>query len=167
MRAAALLAVSIAVAPAAAQADTHSSQAAPADEYFGRMRLSIVGIRNEIGLLDARIEADPATADQDLKTCELVENALEDWAVKYPHDSWLDAQMARMETLYARVASLDGRLHLAHLVRWIEQHFAGTPVGDDARREAAGLFGVPLTLTGDSAPSPSPAPTASPSAAPH
>lgn len=136
---------------------THGSAAAPADEYFGRLRLSIIGIKNELALIETRVEADPAHADAHLKTCDLIEESLEDWAVKYPHDSWLQDMLGRLELLYAHVASLDGKLHLARLVMWTHEHLRGSTADDATRVQAAKLFDVPLR-TQDVLATPSPDP---------
>jgi hypothetical protein len=148
--------------------------AAPADEYFGRMKLSIIGIRNELKLLHERVEGDPVNAEANLKTADLVEDALEDWAQKYPRDSWLQGSFSSLELLYGHIASLDGRLHVARLVVWTHVHLAGSTIADSCDAEAATLFDVPMH-TNDAAatstpdpldPTTTPAPLASPTPAP-
>jgi hypothetical protein len=140
-----------------------ATTAAPADEYFGRMHMSILGIRNELAVLDKRVTDDPVHAEGNIATCELVEDALEAWATKYPQDSWLQGQLEQLESVYAHVSSLEGRLHLARLVLWAHEHLAGSPVDADARVAAAKLFGVPLHSDDpvDPAPAVVPVPVAS------
>jgi hypothetical protein len=62
---------------------------APADEYFGRMKMSILGITNSIKDTGLREGYDPANAAKYFNSLALTEDALEDWAQKYPQDSWI------------------------------------------------------------------------------
>ena len=62
---------------------------APADEYFGRMKMSILGISNSIKDTGTREGFDPAHASNYYGGLALTEDALKDWAHKYPQDSWI------------------------------------------------------------------------------
>ena len=62
---------------------------APADEYFGRMKMSILGITNSIRDTGMREGFDPPNAGKYYASLSLTEDALEDWATKYPQDSWI------------------------------------------------------------------------------
>ena len=62
---------------------------APADEYFGRMKMSILGITNSIHDTGIREGFDPTNAGKYFNSLALTENALEDWTNKYPQDSWI------------------------------------------------------------------------------
>ena len=91
----------LALVPATAQAagtktaPTHvrtaapAPKVAPADEYFGRMKMSILGITNSIRDTGLREGFDPANASKYYNGLALTEDALEDWAHKYPQDSWI------------------------------------------------------------------------------
>src|SRR5450631_3857187 len=65
-----------------------SGAPAPADEYFGRFKLSLLGIRNIIH--DMNIEGDSSLAlpMQEARIRE-VAGSLADWANRYPRDKWL------------------------------------------------------------------------------
>jgi hypothetical protein len=65
------------------------SKVAPADEYFGRMKMSILGITNSIKDTGIREGNDPANAGKYYSGLAFTEEALEDWAHKYPQDSWI------------------------------------------------------------------------------
>jgi hypothetical protein len=84
-------AASIAGATKATPAHRHPApiKVAPADEYFGRMKMSILGITNSIRDTGTREGFDPANASKYYNGLALTENALEDWAQKYPQDSWI------------------------------------------------------------------------------
>jgi hypothetical protein len=78
------------VASAPANVLAHHRAKAPADEYFGRLKMSILGVRNLVYDIDAR--ADNATEDTAANFCHklvLAEDALRDWQAKYPDDVWV------------------------------------------------------------------------------
>jgi hypothetical protein len=67
---------------------------APADEYFGRYRLSSLGIRNAIR--DMTIEGDsPLALPLQTERIAAVESALPAWADKYPRDPWVPSAIAK------------------------------------------------------------------------
>lgn len=62
--------------------------AAPGDEYFGRLKLSYLGINNTFH--DEAIRAGAYTTDPRIITrVSFADEALQDWARKYPHDPQL------------------------------------------------------------------------------
>jgi hypothetical protein len=154
---AALMIGAIALLPVAAFAQ-QTNQVAPADEYFGTMKMSILGIRNELRTLAQRVADDPVASETDIHTAELVESAVEAWAVKYPRDSWLPGVCTQLETLYAHIFALEGRLHLARFVMWMDEHLKDTPLDETARAEAAQLLDVPEHSADLAKSSPSPQP---------
>lgn len=102
-RIAALVAMLCAFAASAAHAGTRDL--APADEYFGQLRMSVLGIRNELNTLERRA----ADGDRNIAAMSgklaFVDDAMRDWRVHYPHDNWLP----RYEAQRARIAVLIGR----------------------------------------------------------
>ncbi len=75
---------------------------APADEYFGLLRMSVLGIRNELNTLERRaVSGDRNMAAMSGKLA-LVEDAMRDWRTRFPRDTWLP----RFEAQRTRVASL-------------------------------------------------------------
>src|SRR5450755_610498 len=59
---------------------------APADEYFGKLKMSILGIRNTIRDLQANIEIDQARWTGLVNKADFTEDAVHDWEHKYPKD---------------------------------------------------------------------------------
>jgi hypothetical protein len=81
---------------------------APADEYFGRYRLSSLGVRNAIR--DMTIEGDsPLALPLQTERIAAVESALPAWADKYPHDPWVPSAIAKFAVflISKRVAEYD------------------------------------------------------------
>lgn len=93
----------VTVMPLAAQAQT--TNAAPADEYFGSYRMSVLGIRNVLHDIDVKIQNEPANATRYLAMLSLTENAIVDWEHKYPSDTWLARSWYGLQHLYAKVHS--------------------------------------------------------------
>ena len=84
-------------------AQSHST-AAPADEYFGPFKESILGIRNHINDLERKADDELAGAEQGMDNVEI---AIEDWQKHYPHDSWIPGFLDRMVHVYGRAHMLD------------------------------------------------------------
>lgn len=96
----------VAGVPVVGSASEHSIRyrIAPADEYFGRLKESILEIRNRLDDFDRRADRDmlqPGVAHElnDLQNCIL------DWQHKYPRDPWLPRSMHRLMRDYQRAGS--------------------------------------------------------------
>src|SRR5271165_2699807 len=76
---------------------------APVDEYFGRQKISTLGIDNLIRDTDQRESADPAIAARLYGGLMAAEDALEDWAAKYSHDNWIPKRAYEMSHLFWRM----------------------------------------------------------------
>jgi len=92
----------VAFASAAAQAGMRDL--APADQYFGRMKMSVLGIRNELDGLERRAVGGDRNLAAMAGKLALVDDAMNDWRAHYPRDSWLP----RFEAKRSRVAALIG-----------------------------------------------------------
>jgi type IV secretory pathway VirB2 component (pilin) len=85
---------------------------APADEYFGQLRMSVLGIRNELNGLERRAAGGDRNVAAMSGKLALVDDAMRDWRTRYPRDTWLprfEAQRARVASLIALDASHAGR----------------------------------------------------------
>ena len=94
-----LLAVSFA-APALANP---ISNLAPADRYFGRLKMSILGVRNSLRDLSARADAEPGAAEHIFDKAVLVEDALRDWQAHFPRDPWIPKYAYALAELYGKL----------------------------------------------------------------
>lgn len=76
-----------------------SSGPAPADEYFGPFKESVLEIRNRL----VAFERDNAwDLRRHLGAIDNVELAIEDWHRKYPRDPWLHEFAVRLERAYGK-----------------------------------------------------------------
>lgn len=87
-------------APAAA-----ASRVAPADEYFGRLKMSILGIRNQLVRLEAKSYYRNESRTAMIGEATFIEDAMRDWSAKYPADPWIPGFRHRLHRVYVRIAS--------------------------------------------------------------
>ena len=100
--------------PAAAPSETSTAhpaavapklKLAPADEYFGPLKMSVLGIRNQIhdlGILYApTYDFDHALAKRIMAKAVLAEASLRDWEQKYPADGQIPRYVYLLDQLYS------------------------------------------------------------------
>ena len=96
------------VGSGASFAATHGALA-PLDEYFGKQKMSPLGIENTIHDTSLRVRYDPAHAARYYQGLESAEDALHDWARKYPKDPWLAGRAYYMSHCFLVHAHSAGR----------------------------------------------------------
>jgi replicative superfamily II helicase len=96
---------------------------APADRYFGRLQMSILGVRNSLRDLSQQLDARPDDAVHVYDKAVFVEDALHDWAKKFPNDPWIPKFAHQLEELYAKIDTDDARSHRAATSAWLIQTF--------------------------------------------
>ena len=77
---------------------------APADEYFGPFKESVLEIRNRLVTFER--DAD-RQLQREVRGINNLEVAIEDWYRKYPRDPWIPGFARRLTRVYARAH--DGR----------------------------------------------------------
>jgi hypothetical protein len=111
---------------------------APADEYFGRLKLSILGIRNTIKDMGLKADADSShAANVVMGSVGLTEDAIRDWEKKYPKDTWIPATIFSLERLYAKVDSDDARMHAKVTMAWLVRDYPASPPAKIGKKELA------------------------------
>jgi hypothetical protein len=76
---------------------------APADEYFGKLRMSPIGVRNEMARIAAYLDVG---WDSQMTGAALnLANSVDDWQHQYPHDGTLPPQLLKMYRLLMRIDS--------------------------------------------------------------
>jgi hypothetical protein len=95
---------------------------APADAYFGRMKMSILGIRNSLHDLDIRADqAVPDDASHIFDKLVLVEDAIHDWQSKYPHDTWIPRMTYSLAMVYKKLPIDDAQTHMNENIAWLTE----------------------------------------------
>ncbi len=160
---------------------------APADEYFGHLGMSVLGVRNKVKDLGLDADLHPEHDKAVLGGALWVEDAMRDWAKKYPFDRWLPRYAYALEQMYERIPGDDAHKRAVKQVAYLTAYFPQTIYGKVGRAKLA--QGVPtpdpsdtpepltdlerlqlldgkVTPTIPPAPAPKPTPSATPSEAP-
>ena len=122
---------------------------APADEYFGRMKMSILGITNSIRDTGVREGYDPQHASQYYNTLAMTENAVEDWAHKYPQDSWIPRRAYDLSHEFWRMHTPDAnaeaqRCRTILFRQFPHNHYAVLAHRESASKVAPVVVSVPV-----------------------
>jgi len=138
---------------------------APADEYFGKLKLSVLGIRNTIKDVGANLDIDQTRWTELASKAAFAEDAMHDWEKKYPQDTWLAKMVFALERMYAKLDSDDGRKRSIAAMKWLVHDFSKSWYGKTGRKELAqGKVGRPVVTAATAASSPSPDQIAAPAA---
>jgi len=134
---------------------------APADEYFGKLKMSILGIRNTIKDQGIKVDVDPAKADSTLNAIALTEDAMHDWQRKYPCDGWIPGTIYALEHFYGKIHTADGVKHVHATFAWLRHDFprhrliviAKRQDGEAAASTGPAMASIPGSAEGTTAPS--------------
>ena len=167
----------------------HFKNSAPADEYFGRQKLSYLGMNNTFR--DSAISSGEHTTDGSIvNKVALAEDALSAWATKYPRDPqlprtyflafqverkiWIKANQDRAWVVLNRLVhdfpdSYFGKVVKRDLTIGFTEHYYALPLPCATPPPAPQTTASPDTTApeaGDASPSPSPSPTPAATATP-
>ena len=109
-----------------------SANLAPADRYFGRLKMSILGVRNALHDLSVRADVHPEDAEHIYDKAVLVEDALHDWQRHFPRDPWIPKYAYSLAQLYGKLDLDDARVRKNDTLDWLiatypESEFAQLP----------------------------------------
>jgi hypothetical protein len=114
-----VLAFALALSFAAPAFAEPSANLAPADRYFGRLKMSILGVRNQLKDLAARADAHPEDAEHIFDKAVLVEDALHDWQRHFPRDPWIPKYAYSLAQLYGKLDTDDARVRKNDTLDWL------------------------------------------------
>jgi hypothetical protein len=143
--------------------------AAPADEYFGKMKMSYLGIDNS--LRDAYIMAgEHTTYPQIIQKVFWAENALLDWQHRYPNDPQLPRSLFFLAGAYLKIWTSDGQSHALLYVSELRDRYGSTYFGklikaDLAKGLTLHVFAAAqpcAPIADEPTPTPAPMPTSDP-----
>ena len=109
--------------PATGGASGFREIAVPADRYFGRLKMSILGVRNSLTDLSARLAAHPEDAVPVYERALLVDDALHDWATQFPRDPWIPRFAHALAELYRKVDTEDARIRKNDTLDWLSADY--------------------------------------------
>ncbi len=133
--AAALALVPLYAAPAAADESAPPSASAPADEYFGPLHLSILGIGNTLRLATERERAS-ASVDA-FEAIATVERSVHDWESRYPRDPWLARSILALRSAYAASNDAAASAKVAAIGTWLVARYPASAEADVVRAQDA------------------------------
>jgi hypothetical protein len=146
-----------------------ASSDAPADQYFGQLKVSALRIRYEIMQLRPRYETHKLLPEEASHLLVLDENAFYAWGAAYPKDAWLASTGYMLAQLFAELPGTDARYRAIRAFTYVKSHFPTTTYG----KESATALHKGVAVKPDSAwavalraERATPPPTASPSPAP-
>ncbi len=123
---------------------TSLNRMAPADEYFGRQKESILEIRNRLDELDRRSDDDmlqPGTTH----ALDDLQDAIRDWQHKYPRDPWLPGSLQRLLHDYQRAGAASSPASL-EIIALMQNAY---PDAQQTSETVASLFGSSETPAAD------------------
>ena len=75
--------------PSPSASATPKPSKAPADQYFGQLKMSILGLRHQIDVLGKRYDERTISDGDLMHDAGFIQDAIDRWRVTYPHDPWL------------------------------------------------------------------------------
>ena len=102
------------------------SKVAPADEYFGRLKMSVLGIANVIKDMRLRVQADAGKTPTIFGSLAMVEDAIRDWERKYPRDTWIAKDLLALEGAYLAASGDRAHLLAVKTEAWLHRDYPKT-----------------------------------------
>lgn len=146
------------------------NDAAPADRYFGSLKMSTLRIRYEIAQLKTDYEYHRRTPDDVLHLLSYTEQAYYQWAAAYPKDTWLASTGYNLAKLYEELPGTDAHDEAVRALEFVRSHFKNTRYSKESVADLQ--HGVPVkpepswAVHTSSPPSPSATPSSPPSPSP-
>ncbi len=104
--------------------DVRLTRTAPADEYFGRLKISPLGVRNELVRINKYL--DVGWGERMTSDALNLENSLVDWQHQYPRDTTLPQHLLDCYQLLQRVASAASVAEAAKVKNLLLVEYAGS-----------------------------------------
>lgn len=118
------------------------SDLAPADEYFGRDRMSPLVIRHRIFALKDdlhRGRKQPGDVAHDAGT---VQDALQDWSSRFPRDPWIPSAAWNLATLYEELPGPGAQRSAVGLLQFVRVRYGQTQFAAYAAHDLTRGVGV-------------------------
>lgn len=116
------------------------AKVAPADEYFGRLKMSILGVRNQLKDLSAKVAFNPDRGGDQLGAAGMVEDAIHDWEHKYPGDGWLPKSVYDLSQLYSSIHTPEGQIRATRTLQWLVNRYPRCAYAGAARTQISALI---------------------------
>jgi hypothetical protein len=110
---------------------------APADEYFGPLRQSMIGINNTIRDLGRRYDVNHDIPSQTVASAELTERSIRDWEHRYPRDPQVPHSVYLLQRLYTKVLIQSARDRAHDTASWLFLDFTNSPQARQLKKTLA------------------------------
>ena len=121
---------------------TGAATLAPADEYFGHEKLSVLVIRHEALALKDALHHQRRQPDQIAHDADGVFDAFMDWTKRFPRDPWQARTGWEIATLYEELPGTGARDRAVSLLQFIRDHYGGTSFAADSIKDLQRGIGV-------------------------
>lgn len=115
---------------------------APADEYFGRERISVIRIHHQVFALKDDLHRRRQRPDGIQHGADSISDAYFDWAGRFPQDRWLPRMGWELATLYEELPGFAAQDQALTLLSFIEQHYGDTDIGRASARDLTRGIGL-------------------------
>jgi hypothetical protein len=96
---------------------------APADEYFGRFNMSVLGIANAIRDSGTRLDNGADPKDVIAGPLAFATDAMHAWEAQYPSDPWIARDLLALETVYLKVQTDEAFRLASRTEAWLVADF--------------------------------------------
>lgn len=125
------------IAPNTPPLTSSLSGLAPADEYFGRYNLSVLGIANTIKDAGTRIGLGGDVHAMINGPLTYVTDAVRAWEQQYPSDPWIAKDLLALEAVYLRVPTDECFRLAAQTEAWLRSDYPDTVYAAQGRKQLA------------------------------
>jgi hypothetical protein len=132
------LVICLSVSSAAMADQANNVRLAPADEYFGRLKMSVLGIQNVIRDMRLRVQSDPTRTESIFGSLAMVEDSIHDWESKYPQDNWIAKDLLALEITYLTAGGERAHSCAVHVEGWLRERYSGSQYAERAHDELLG-----------------------------
>ena len=151
--------------PSPSASATPKPSKAPADQYFGQLKMSILGLRHQIDALGKRYDERTISDDDLLHDARFIEDGIERWRLAYPRDPWLPLTSFHLAQLDAEVQTDAARARAKFLFAYTAKYFPTSKQAHLSRERLAQGF-PPFHPESPLVPAPTAAPRATPASEP-
>ncbi len=119
-----------------------ASALAPADEYFGRQKLSVVRMHHQVFALKDDLHNRRRHPDAIENEANWIGDAYFDWANRFPGDRWLPRMAWEIATLYEELPGIGAQSQAFTFLAFISQHYTDSEIARDAANDLTRGIGV-------------------------
>ena len=118
------------------------SDLAPADEYFGHTRISILELRHKALALKDDLHKRRRKPDDVQHSADALTDAFYDWSHRFPRDAWIPRTGWELATLYEELPGTAARFTAVALLNALVMQYPDSKFAQNSRNDLARGIGV-------------------------